>query len=109
MQLKYTRFPETIGAPVASPADGIFKGVAALGDLVTSGQLIATVSDHEITAPFDGRVRGLLQSGLEVTEGFKVGDVDPRGEAADHTTISDKARALGGAVLEAVLHMRSRS
>ena len=106
--------PGTIGGKTAdrvlrSPAAGIFNGVLELGDLVTAGQLIATVSGHEITAPFDGRVRGLLQNGLEVTEGFKVGDVDPRGEAADHTTISDKARALGGAVLEAILHLRCRA
>ncbi len=106
--------PGTIGGKTAdrvlrSPAAGTFNGVVELGDLVTAGQLIATVSDHEITAPFDGLVRGLLQSGLKVTEDFKVGDVDPRGEAADHTTISDKARALGGAVLEAILHLRCRA
>jgi len=35
---------------------------------------------------------------------MKVGDVDPRGRAEWCYTISDKARALGGGVLEALLH-----
>ena len=34
---------------------------------------------------------------------MKVGDIDPRGQAVDFQRISDKARAIGGGVLEAVL------
>ena len=39
--------------------------------------------------------------------GMKVGDVDPRGEAVEYENISDKARAIGGGVLEALLHFSS--
>ena len=51
---------------------------------------------------------GLLSDGIEVTVGFKIGDIDPRGERADPTTVSDKARAIGGAVLEAMMHLAQR-
>ena len=51
----------------------------------------------------DGILRGLLRDGLAVTEGFKVADVDPRCRPEHCFTISDKARAIGGGVLEALL------
>jgi xanthine dehydrogenase accessory factor len=57
----------------------------------------------EIRAALDGVVRGLLRSGYEVSKGFKVGDIDPRGKREHCFTISDKARAVGGGVLEALL------
>ncbi|STM37219.1 NAD(P)-binding Rossman fold [Escherichia coli] len=34
---------------------------------------------------------------------LKIGDIDPRGETADFTSVSDKARAIGGGVLEALM------
>jgi xanthine dehydrogenase accessory factor len=49
-------------------------------------------------------VRGLLREGVEVKKGMKVGDVDPRGKKESCFTISDKARAIGGGVLEAILY-----
>jgi len=39
---------------------------------------------------------------------MKLGDVDPRGERRYVDTISDKARAIGGGVLEAILHAYPR-
>ena len=55
-----------------------------------------------VLAPLGGMVRGLLHDGLSVTEGFKIGDIDPRGAKADYLSISDKARAVAGGVLEAM-------
>lgn len=97
-----------------APAAGVFQGVAELGDLVKEGQLVAKVAGSdstaaEITAPFDGKLRGLLSDGITVTKGFKVGDVDPRGVEVDEKLISDKARAVAGGVLEAILLLRSRA
>ena len=54
-------------------------------------------------APFGGVVRGLIREGLLVEEGLKIGDIDPRADAAACFEISDKALAIGGGVLEAVL------
>ncbi|MFS6971882.1 hypothetical protein ABMZ15_21350, partial [Escherichia coli] len=65
--------------------------------------VIAWIGEHEIKAPLTGMVRGLLNDGLAVVGGFKIGDIDPRGETADFTSVSDKARAIGGGVLEALM------
>lgn len=86
-----------------APAAGVFRPLASIGDLVQAGQTVAEVNGTPLTAPIAGMVRGMLAGGVEVTPGFKCGDVDPRGEKASYTTISDKARAIGGGVLEAIL------
>ena len=54
-------------------------------------------------AKTDGMIRGLLQDGVPVTKGLKSGDVDPRGDIIDYMSVSDKALAIGGGVLEAVM------
>lgn len=85
-----------------APGNGMFKGKLAIGDLVKAGEIVAMVDDEPIAAQFDGVVRGLLQNGMRVTTGLKVGDVDPRGVREHCFLISDKARAIGGGVLEAI-------
>lgn len=89
-----------------APCEGVFQAKASIGDVVKAGQKVATVGDKPVVTAIDGLLRGLLADGLSVTEGFKVGDVDPRINPDYCTTISDKARAMGGAVLEAVMHLR---
>jgi xanthine dehydrogenase accessory factor len=86
-----------------APRDGIFRGGLEIGDLVEKGQVIAEVEGEPITAQFDGVLRGILHDGLRVTAGMKVGDLDPRGVREYCFLISDKARAVGGGVLEAVM------
>ena len=51
-----------------------------------------------------GIIRGMLADGTPVFKGMKSGDVDPRGIPDNCTTASDKAIAVGGGVLEAILH-----
>lgn len=46
----------------------------------------------------DGIVRGMLQPGVQVTKGLKIGDIDARAKQEHCRTISDKARAIGGGV-----------
>jgi len=91
-----------------APADGIFHDVRAIGDHVTPGDVIAEVEGKPVKAVIAGVVRGLLRDGIRVTEGLKAGDVDPRAKRSACFTISDKARALGGAALEAVLFQLPR-
>ena len=74
-----------------------------IGDLVHEGDVIARIGDTEILSPMDGMVRGLLNEGLCVPEGFKIADVDPRGALADFRSVSDKAFEVGGGVLEAIM------
>ena len=86
-----------------SPDEGIFVAAHKIGDIVKKGDVIGHVNDKILISKLDGVIRGLIREGIHVSEGQKIGDVDPRGDAKYCYTISDKARAIGGAVLEAVL------
>jgi xanthine dehydrogenase accessory factor len=88
-----------------APCSGVFASCVEIGDLVKKDQVVGEVAKMPVLSSLDGVVRGLLKSGLEVNQGLKIGDVDPRGEKTHCFTISDKARALGGAVLEAMLNL----
>ena len=83
---------------------GIFHPQKSIGDRVNKGSVVAVVDDFPVIAKISGVLRGLLREGVGVTKGMKVGDVDPRGKKESCFTISDKARAIGGGVLEAVLY-----
>jgi len=48
-------------------------------------------------------LRGIVHTGVAVRKGMKIGDVDPRATREHCFTISDKALAIAGGVLEAVL------
>ena len=86
---------------VRSPATGVFTGAARIGDPVGAGDVLGHVDAEPVHASLGGVVRGLLHDGVPVTPGFKVGDVDPRGDRERCFTVSDKARAVAGGVLEA--------
>jgi len=86
-----------------APADGTVVTMKVIGDLVKKGEPVTRVGEVMVAAPFDGCLRGLIHDGLFVRRGMKIGDVDPRGEVRYAATVSDKARALGRAVLEAAL------
>jgi xanthine dehydrogenase accessory factor len=85
-----------------APADGVITGLVPIGELVSKGQIIARIGEHPVTASFDGALRGLLHDGLVVQAGDKIADIDPRDEPTYCFSISDKALAIGGGVLEAV-------
>ena len=91
-----------------SPADGCFIAEKRLGSVVRKGDVVGRVGHAEVTAQIDGIVRGLIRPNSPVTTGLKIGDIDPRGNEDYCATISDKARALGGAVLEAILGAYNR-
>jgi len=86
-----------------APVHGVVEGQAAIGDRVTGGQIVAQVSGRPVCAQIDGTLRGLIHSGICVPAGTKIGDVDPRAEPAHCQQISDKAYAIAGGVLEAVI------
>jgi xanthine dehydrogenase accessory factor len=70
--------------------------------------VVAVVDDFPVVAKISGIVRGLLREGVEVKKGMKVGDIDPRGKRQNCFTISDKAGAVAGGVLEAILYWFNR-
>jgi xanthine dehydrogenase accessory factor len=86
-----------------SPADGIFEGRADIGDRLRPGDLAALVNGVPIRAEIGGILRGLLPSGIPVSKGMKAGDIDPRCEPSHCFSVSDKALAVAGGVLEAIL------
>ena len=88
-----------------APCAGVFEPAVSIGDLVQTGDVCGTVNGVPMRSQIPGVVRGLLQRGVMVTEGMKSGDVDPRCEPKHCHTVSDKARAIGGGVLEAILHL----
>ena len=83
-------------------ADGIMEPKVQIGDKIEKGQITALTGGVPVYAQMPGIVRGLLQEGAEVRKGLKIGDIDARAHSSYCYTISDKARAVGGAVLEAV-------
>ena len=86
-----------------APAAGTFQSQRAIGDLVRKNDIVGEVAGHAVTARLDGMLRGLIRSGTAVSAGLKLGDIDPRGKRQHCDRISDKARAIAGAVLEAVM------
>jgi xanthine dehydrogenase accessory factor len=91
-----------------APCEGMFQAECRIGDLVTQDQVLGHVGEIPVTAKIDGMVRGLIRNRIRVPVRCKIGDIDPRGAAASCNTISEKARAVGGAVLEAILRRYNR-
>lgn len=97
----------TVERLLRAPAEGRFVPAAEIGDLVEAGQTVGWVGQAPMTAQITGVLRGLLPEGTPVFVGMKAGDVDPRCRREHCFSVSDKARAVGGGVLEAILCMKS--
>jgi len=107
--LPNTNVPGLIGGfagerVLRAPANGVFTACRAIGDAVEAGDTAGFVAGEPMVCTIPGVLRGLIADGVEVRRGMKAGDVDPRGERSYCYTASDKALAVGGGVLEAVLH-----
>lgn len=90
-----------------APCGGPVLHHKKIGETVAAGEAVFSVAGEPVRAPFTGLLRGLIQEGLEVPEGMKAADLDPRLDS-DWKSISDKARCIGGGVLEAYLYLRSQ-
>jgi len=91
-----------------APARGIFRGNKKIGDVINAGEIVGWANDTPMCSRIDGVLRGILRDKVPVTKGMKSGDVDPRGQRVNCFTISDKARAVAGSVLEALLSRFNR-
>ncbi len=108
--LPNTNIPGLIGGfagerVLRAPADGGFRSARQIGDLVKAGDIAGYVAGEPMACTIDGVLRGLIADGVLVHKGMKSGDVDPRGDVDNCYTASDKALAVGGGVLEALLHL----
>ena len=80
----------------------VLKGVT---HVVKKGEVIAYIDKEPVIATIDGVLRGLIRDNFAVWTGLKIADIDPReSEVNNCFTISDKARAIGGSVLEALMY-----
>lgn len=96
-----------------APVTGVLTAKAKIGEHVEEGQVVAGIRnqsttdgeepEHLVVSPLKGMLRGLIREGIPVTKGLKIGDVDPRDDASACYLVSDKALAIGGAALEAIL------
>ncbi len=86
-----------------APSNGIIEACVEIGEKLEEGQCVAKIDGKAVLAPFKGILRGLLHPGLAVRQGMKIGDIDPRLDANFSRLVSDKALAVGGGVLEAIL------
>jgi xanthine dehydrogenase accessory factor len=108
--------PETVAnyngeRVLRAPQDGILHTLVAIGDHLPAGAPVASVENELVSTQFQGVVRGLLHDGTRVTRNMKIGDLDPRCDTSLCTLVSDKALAIGGGVLEAILsvpHLREQ-
>ena len=108
--LSNTNIPGRIGGftgerVLRAPADGVFRGARKIGDIVKAGDVAGYVNDEPMICTIGGVLRGLLADGTVSHEGMKAGDVDPRGKKEYCYTVSDKALAVAGGVLEAILRL----
>lgn len=85
-----------------APADGRIKIFRDIGDSVAKHEIVAEVAGEAVRANLPGVIRGLIHPSVIVQKGMKIGDVDPRNDPSYCLTISDKALAIGGGVLEAI-------
>ena len=88
-----------------APADGVFRQRLEIGALVEAGDIAGTVGEEPMRCTISGVLRGILEDGTPVFKGMKAGDVDPRGDVENCWSVSDKALAVGGGTLEAILRL----
>jgi xanthine dehydrogenase accessory factor len=105
-----TGTPGDVGGKTAervlrAPRDGCVIHARRIGDVVARGEVVLRVEDEPVEAPFDGCLRGMIHEQVFVRTGMKIGDVDPRAETHFAHIVSDKARAVGRAALEAALEI----
>ena len=105
-----TNIPGLIGGyagerVLRAPADGVFRACREIGDRMEAGDVAGHVDGVPMVCTIGGTLRGLLADGTPVRRGMKSGDVDPRCRPEYCTRASDKALAVGGGVLEAILRL----
>jgi xanthine dehydrogenase accessory factor len=113
--MKNTGVPGEIGGHsedrvMYSQFTGKINNIKKIGDIVKAGEVIAVIDGAEVHATITGILRGIIKNGTIVTKGLKIADIDPRfSELENYNTISDKARNIGGAVLEAILFLKNKN
>ena len=93
---------------IHAPAGGEVIHIHDIGDVVKKDETIAKIGETLVKSKLDGILRGLIANHTVVHKGMKIADVDPRKNPGDCITISDKARNIGGGVLEAFYYLKTK-
>jgi xanthine dehydrogenase accessory factor len=88
---------------IRAPAEGILSLIKKIGDKIAQGETLGYVGSRHIKANISGCVWGVIRNGVEVKEGQKIGDIDPRGKRELCFEITDQAKTIGEGVLKAII------
>ena len=91
---------------VNAPREGLFYPVCEIGDPVRRGDAVAVVDNDPVIAPADGLLCGILPEGRKVTPGLPCAEILSGEKKTDLRFVAEEALAVGGGVLEALLHFR---
>lgn len=93
----------TVERLLRSPGEGYVVPVKRIGDSVMPGDVVAHVEGIPVCSQIEGILRGLIHPSVVAAKGLKIGDIDPRGEREHCFSITDKALAIAGGVLEVIM------
>lgn len=82
---------------------GTFYTDREIGEAVSAGEVVGRIGEQPLEAPVDGILRGLIRHGVKVPERAKLIEIDPVNNRDVCFFIRDRMRAIGGAVLEAIM------
>ena len=93
----------TVERLLRAPSEGYVIPVRSIGDSVMPGDVVAHLEGIPVFSQIEGILRGLIHPKVQVKKGQKIGDVDPRGDVNHCFSITDKALAIAGGVLEVIM------
>ncbi len=82
---------------------GVFTTGKNIGDMVVADEVIGYLGDLPLKAPVNGVLRGVLRNEVKVLGGTELAEIDPENNKLACYSFSDKARAISGGVLEAIM------
>ena len=88
------------------PGGGLFYPVSEIGDTVRKGDTLAVVDSEPVVCPADGILTGILPEGDPVEPGRYGALIYTGKDLFLRDVIPEKDMAVGGGVLEALLHFR---
>ena len=86
---------------VYSQVPGRWSTHREIGEKVFRGTSLGILSGHEILAPQDGVLRGIVRDGTEVPQAVKLLEIDPRGRNAQWQGLDQRSYAIAKATLNA--------
>jgi len=91
---------------VHAPLDGLFIAEKTAGAYVHEKDVLGSIAGIPILAPQNGRVTGILNSGIMIERGTVFAEIDPAGREEDSRVIPAYCFNLAGGVLEAIMYHR---